>query len=117
MLPQYLCIGMSQAEFWHGAPGLARAYWRAEELRRERAYTDEWRLGVYIVEAMLTASDAFREVSKGIGHQYPKAPLFGKLAEGQDGEESAMEAGKEAFLRMARAANAKLAGEVPHSEE
>lgn len=67
---------MSSEEFWHGDLKLAVAYREAEKIRRENRYLAEWRSGIYVREALLSASPAFREFSKGIEAAYPEQPLF-----------------------------------------
>lgn len=67
---------MSAEEFWHGEPRLAVAYRESFKIRRENVLQAEWRAGRYAFEALLAASPAFREFSKGIEHDYPSEPLF-----------------------------------------
>lgn len=104
---------MSSEEFWHGKPKLAVAYREAERIKRENRYFEEWRAGVYVYEALLTASPAFREVSKGIDHQYPTRPIFSSAPEKEMTEEeknkAQMEKNKAAFMAMAEKLNAELA--------
>lgn len=109
-----MSVGMSADEFWHGDFRLARAYREADRIRRENRYAAEWRAGVYTFEALLTASPAFRELSKGIEHEYPSAPIFstvprkrGKTEE--ERQERRMMEMMEAFKAMAEDANARLA--------
>ena len=104
---------MSSEEFWHGQPKLATAYREAERIRRDNRYLSEWRAGVYVYEALLTASPAFREISKGINHDYPQKPLFSSVPEKGPSEEDKMkdqmEKNKAAFMAMAEKLNAELA--------
>lgn len=76
MLPDYLAIGMSAEEFWHGDVRLAESYREAMKIRRDNKLYDEWRQGVYVLEALVTASPAFREFGKGVEHDYPSEPIF-----------------------------------------
>lgn len=112
-LPTYIAIGMSPHEFWHGDPKLAKAYREAERIRRDNRYLSEWRAGRYVYEALLSASPAFREISKGIEHDYPKEPLFStaprKGASVEDENKARMEKNKAAFMAMAEKLNAELA--------
>ena len=104
---------MSSEEFWHGDPKLAIAYREAERIKRDNRYLAEWRAGVYVFEALLTASPAFREISKGIDHQYPTKPIFSATPEKEmteeDREKAQMEKNKAAFMAMAEKLNAELA--------
>ncbi len=110
-----MAIGMSAEEFWHGDFRLAGAYRKAEEIRRENRYAAEWRAGVYTFEALLTASPAFRELTRGLDHEYPERPIFstvpgktrGKTEE--ERQEERMWAIAEHIAAMAENANARLA--------
>ena len=112
-MPTYLAIGMSSEEFWHGDPRLARAYREAERIRRDNRYLAEWRYGVYVYEALLTASPAFREISKGVKHEYPKEPLFSatppKEMSQEEKDKALMEKNKAVFMAMAEKLNAEFA--------
>ena len=104
---------MSSEEFWHGNPKLAIAYREAERIKRDNRYLAEWRAGVYTFEALLTASPAFREISKGIDHQYPTKPIFSTTPAKEPSEEDKrreqMEKNKAAFMAMAEKFNAEFA--------
>lgn len=104
---------MSSEEFWHGDPKVAVAYREAEKIKRDNRYLAEWRAGVYFFEALLTASPAFREISKGIDHQYPTKPIFSAVPEKEMSEEdkrkAQMEKNKAAFMAMAEKFNAEFA--------
>lgn len=73
-LPQYLAIGMSAEEFWHGPFDLAVAYRKAWEIGRDVRYADEWRAGVYVKEALSVVLD--HAFNKHATSEYPDAPLF-----------------------------------------
>lgn len=75
-LPHYLAMGMSNDEFWHGDAKLAIAYREADEIRRDNQLYAEMRAGRYVYEALLAASPAFREWSKGIEYEYPTEPVY-----------------------------------------
>ncbi|MEC4272963.1 hypothetical protein VJ923_07315 [Adlercreutzia sp. R25] len=106
---------MSAEEFWHGDFRLAGAYREADRIRRDNRYAAEWRAGVYMFEALLTASPAFRELSGGIDHEYPPEPIFSAMtAAEREAREAADEERRaeemiERFKRMALEANARLA--------
>lgn len=103
---------MSAQEFWHGNPRLAIAYRDAAKIKRQNKYQDEWRAGYYFYEALLTASPAFREISKGIRHAYPEKPVFtvdslsGLTQEERDRQE--MEKNRTNFLAMMEKFNQKF---------
>lgn len=112
-LPTYLAVGMSAEEFWNGEPKLAKAYREAEKIKRENRYLAEWRAGAYVFEALCAASPAFRELSKGIEHEYPSSPIFSttsqKVLTEEEKNKAQMDKNKAAFLVMAEKFNAKLA--------
>lgn len=107
-----MAIGMSPEEFWHGDPRFAKAYREAEKIRRDNRYMAEWRTGIYMYEALLSASNAFREVSKGIDHKYPQSPLFSTDPQKEETEEdksrAAMEKNKANFKALAERINQRL---------
>lgn len=104
---------MSSEEFWHGDPRLVGAYREAERIKRDNRYLAEWRTGVYVYEALVTASPAFREISKGIKHDYPEEPLFTarppKEISQEEKDMALMERNKAVFLAMAEKFNAEFA--------
>lgn len=64
MFPYYLSIGMSYELYWHGDPGLVRAYRKAEELRNEKRNQEMWMQGLYIYEALCDVSVLIPRFSK-----------------------------------------------------
>lgn len=97
-LPELIAIGMPVQEFWHGDPRLATAYRRAHGARSDNRRYEAWTLGHYFYEAMLAASPAYRELSKGIEHEYPALPY------GMDSEERKAERAARAQARRNREA-------------
>lgn len=129
-LPQYLAIGMSAEEFWHGPFDLARAYREAWLIRRDNAYMAEWRQGVYFQEALSVAlSNAF---VKGSSATYPEEPLFTASEERRRAREAARERARmeqnkirlqgiakrlnERLARKSEEAGGRPSGEVPSRE-
>lgn len=104
---------MSPEEFWHGHPKLAEAYREAELARRDNRFYSEWRQGLYVLQALLSAAPAYREWTKGAEHEYPKEPLFStrpaKAETEEDRERALMEQNKARFIAMAEKLNAELA--------
>lgn len=64
-LPYFLSIGMPAVEFWEGDPELARAYRKADELRRENMNFEAWLTGLYTYKALIYASPLFHDFVKG----------------------------------------------------
>ena len=52
VFPQYLAIGMSSAEYWHGDPKLVRAYRKAWEMKRDQRNWEMWLQGMYYYDAL-----------------------------------------------------------------
>ena len=50
--PEYLAMGMTPDEFWHGPSFLVRAYRKAYEMKKRYAEWERWRMGMYIYEAV-----------------------------------------------------------------
>ena len=48
--------GMSRDEYWNGDPEAAKAYRKAEDLRRHQRNAEDWRLGIYVMNAVQTAT-------------------------------------------------------------
>ena len=116
-----LAIGMSAKEFWRGMPRLAVAYRDAAKIERENRYQAEWRQGVYVYEALLSASAFFREWSKGLEHKYPDAPVFGEAytarKQEEDDAKAAMERNMHNFLKMMNLANSRFEERESASDE
>lgn len=111
--PEFLAMGMSYDEYWYGDFELTRYYRKAYELKLERQYYDEWRQGIYVLEALLAASPAYREMGKGIEHEYPKQPLFGKLAKNTEKDDyTKMLENKQHFMELANRINDKMSKEA-----
>lgn len=112
-LPNLIATGMRADEFWHGDMRLARSYRAAFRLKQEREYVAEWRSGLYVVEALLTAAPAFREFSEGVRHTYPDMPLQSALLDEDDVQEIRdrhdYERNRGNFMAQVTAANRRLA--------
>lgn len=113
-LPQYMAIGMSQAEFWEGPLWLAGAYREAAELRDRKADADAWRMGAYVYQALLRASPilhAFAE--KGTEPvewmEEPFCAMADREAEAEaERRRKRMEAGKAVVATFAVMFNSKI---------
>ena len=79
LLPAYMAIGMTPAEFWQGPPYLAAAYREAEEMRRHERNYGYWMQGAYIYDTLLRVAPVFQasmskhkvEPEKYIDQPYP----------------------------------------------
>lgn len=104
-------MGMTSEEFWHGDLRLCAAYRKAHELKQEAKYQDEWRQGIYLLEALVAAAPSYRGKSKGEEHQYPQRPLFSTFdrdAQEKDEAKSRMERIKSSVETFAVAFNARF---------
>lgn len=72
LFPYYLAIGMSYEQFWIYPPELAKAYRKADELKKHRANEELWLAGIYTAEAL--SSTVGNMFSKGSKYQYPSEP-------------------------------------------
>lgn len=58
LLPQYMAIGMTYEQFWHGESGIRRAFRKAYQIRMENEMRisdrNAWNMGHYIREALQT---------------------------------------------------------------
>ena len=94
---------------------MAIAYREAAEIAAENRYVAEWRVGVYVQEALISASKFFHEWSKGVDVPYPPRPLFGKYSDAmqkqEDRDREVMNKNIRNFMVMMKAANAKFASE------
>ena len=114
MFPTYLAMGMTYDQFWDGEPALAKAYRRADSIRRRRRNEEMWLEGIYMVEALsATVGNMF---SKGAKHQYPSEPFPITAEEQQERKEreqrARMERIKAAFTAKALTVNAKIGGKA-----
>lgn len=99
LFPFYLSIGMTYDQFWEDDPKLARYYYEAYEIKRDRENEWLWLQGVYIAESIkATVGNMF---SKGNKYKYPKQklPLTTEQKETQD---------KEEYLRKTEAMKQKM---------
>lgn len=104
---------MSAEEFWHGDTKLCKAYKEAYKTRKYNKDVNAWMSGLYVLEALRTASPLFREWSKGVEHSYPEEPLTTEhfkdsvLSE-EEKDKLSMEKNKLVFGVFATAFNAKF---------
>lgn len=112
---------MSNDEFWHGDVRLAIAYREKYRLELERRDQQQWASGYYTFQALMAASPAFREISKGPDYHYPKHPLFAaKLSEEEikaEQDREQMNKIRAAFEAMAARANEKIAARLAAQDE
>lgn len=79
LLPAYMAIGMTPAEYWQGPPYLAQAFREAEEMRMHERNYGYWMQGAYIYDTLLRVAPVFQtsmskhkvEPEKYIDQPYP----------------------------------------------
>jgi hypothetical protein len=84
---------MSYNEFWFDEPEIAKAYRRADEVRKKRINEELWLNGIYMAEALASTVGNMFSKSK---HEYPSEPKPITRAEVEERQE------REAKLRMER---------------
>ena len=106
-------MGMTFEQFWFDAPELARAYRKADVIRKRRVNEELWLNGMYTAEAL--ASTVGNMFSKGAKHQYPSEPkpiTMAEVEERQERERKAkMESIKARFTARALNINAQKGAE------
>lgn len=71
VFPYYLAMGMSYEEFWDGDPSLAKAYRKADEIRRRKINEELWLCGMYTADALAaTVGNMFSKKK----YKYPSEP-------------------------------------------
>lgn len=107
-------MGMTYEQFWLDDPALARAYRKADEIRRRRTNEELWLGGIYVAEALsATVGNMF---TKGQKYQYPAEPkpiTRDEIEERKAREQrQRMEKIKAAFTARALNMNAKMGVET-----
>lgn len=87
LCPQYMSIGVSFQEYWHGDYTQLAYYAKAFEVQRERANYDAWLQGAYVYDALCMASPILRAFAKSGTKPTPyhKEPYGMKLDEASTG--------------------------------
>ena len=92
VFPQYLVMGMTYEQFWHGPAWLTRAYKEAYQVKSRNDEWERWRQGAYFYDALLRVAPVMR-VAFGKGKvepgKYPNRPwpLTEKEAQEREAEE------------------------------
>ena len=64
LCPFYLSIGVRYEDYWNGDPEIARYYREAYSLKQDRINFEQWLNGLYIYNALLSASPVFNPMHK-----------------------------------------------------
>ena len=69
-----MAIGMTYEQYWYGDPLMVRAFYKANELKREKADQEAWLNGLYMMSAInATVCNMFRK-SGTAPSEYPSEP-------------------------------------------
>ena len=109
--PYYLAIGMSYEQFWNEDPWLAKAYRKADEIRRRRINEELWLSGMYTADALASTVGNMFSKKK---YRYPSEPRPITMMEIEERKERERrvkaEKIKAAFTARALSVNMKLGG-------
>lgn len=64
LCPDYMAMGMTWDEYWHGDSEMPIYFRRANEMRERQQNYTLWMQGVYIYHALLDASPVFHSLAK-----------------------------------------------------
>ena len=71
-----MAIGMTYEQYWYEDPLMVRAFYKADQLRRERNDEEAWLQGMYFVEALnAVVGNMFLKPGKPPA-KYPSEPLL-----------------------------------------
>ena len=102
-------MGMTYELFWEAEPSLAKAYRKADEIKRRRVNEELWLNGIYTCEAL--AATVGNMFTKGTKHEYPHEPkpiTEAEMKERQERERKAREERiKAKFMAKALSLNAQ----------
>ena len=88
-----MAIGMTYEQYWYGDPLMVRAFYKAEQLRKEQLNEEAWLFGAYAYKAFqsaLSVSDFFRPKGKK-PDRYPESPVPLKKQESKEDKEKEAE--------------------------
>jgi hypothetical protein len=112
VFPEYLAMGMTYDQFWHGPPSLVRDYRKSHDLIRHERNGEAWLLGMYIYDALLCVAPVMRaSMSKETPKpgEYPKEPYPLTEKEAKQREEARMRREyRESLARMNAASQREL---------
>jgi hypothetical protein len=108
-----MSIGMTYDGFWHGDVDMARAYRKADEMKRRRENEALWVQGLYIRDALLcTVGNMFS--GKGAKkHEYPKEPYAITESEIREREEREARLAEEQIKASFAAFAARIQQKMP----
>ncbi len=69
-----MSLGMTYDEFWNQNVDMARAYRKADEMKRKRQNEEMWVQGLYIRDALISTVGNMFSGKGAQKHEYPKEP-------------------------------------------
>ena len=64
LCPDYLAMGMSWDDYWHGDPSMTIYYRKANELKNQHSNFEMWLQGLYFYHALCDVAPALHAFSK-----------------------------------------------------
>lgn len=107
IFPEYLAMGMTYDEFWHGEAWLVSAYRKAHKERMRVAEWERWRQGAYIYDALLRVAPIMRAFGKGKVEpgEYPDEPYPLSAKEARERQERQDQDKYERYIAKMKAAS------------
>lgn len=104
-----MAIGMTYDQYWYGDPLMARAFFKAEQLRAKRLNEVAWLHGAYVYMAVGTIAENAMRKKGSTPAEYPSKPmeLADRVETTQEKEEREEQ---EAVFAQAYMSNFVLAG-------
>ena len=69
-------MGMTYDQYWYGDPLMVRAFYKADQLRRERMDEEAWLFGIYTMNALNVIVGNALKKSGAPPVDYPKEPYM-----------------------------------------
>lgn len=98
--PQYLNMGMTLEQYWHGDPRHYRFYRKAYEQRISHENYSAWLQGKYVFDAIVAVAPVLIPFSKGKLGDYPARPYPLTPEEKEEQELEKMKQAAEALKQM-----------------
>ena len=96
-----MAIGMTYEQYWYDDPLMVRAFYKADQLRRERMDEEAWLNGVYVLNALdATVGNMFRKQGQ-TPSEYPKEPYTISKRKADEKEKTEREKEQEATWALA----------------
>lgn len=108
-----MSLGMTYDAFWHGDVDMARAYRKADEMKRRRENEALWVQGLYIRDALLCTVGNMFSGKGSKKHEYPKEPYAITESEIREREEREARLAEEQIKASFAAFAARIQQKMP----